>query len=838
MTDPMETLRTTPMGLDRFQARELARPERLEELTAMLSGSFGAGTAARVLAVLGSEEAVPALAAAARALPVAEFLEALADCGPAGRGELRRMAGARGELREQAVLALARRTDRPAARPVLLHALAELVDGDTGPGKFAGLMVLRAGWLSGARKFADDGAFEDILDEVLDLRPEPPTTPLDALPMPCVARLRASLFREMEAIAERRRECTELLREDLAELKPAASDLGSVGRNDPCPCGSGRKFKKCCLDRQGEARRTRDQVERLLEIDQLVGFAGPPTREPDAPRLLELLVRDGRGPWAGAQERPLVRWASALRRVQVDPSPGVLPALVEFLETLPAPGLVTEDILMLLAGLFARQAPARLRELIPATARLSAGPGLSLLAAYLGGEAEEALEALLEEVLAGGRGPVAMMVVLEAAMEKEVGPELAEIALPFLRHAAEEDPTWQESLEAVLDWTRTRLWRPTATHLELPPGIALPWWEELEEVPERTARLARRLRLLCTWPEGFEEVAEDAREPLEEERRLRTELALRTAAELAQAMAEELAATERLLAERRDVLVLLPGEELLDWVLPDREGLVVAAAAGKVAAELGMDLPTAVEVGGRPALRQGGLRGRAAELGVAARVAVEEVCAAHGCEPPEMQVRVLDDPLEAGPAQPFEGEGAELVEKARRAELHPLELAAELGATSRSVTSLTRRRPAASEAAPEEPERAIGALEKEAMAALTALAADSLPDLLPVPLADDPVPARKMLRRVLRRLFRMGKIGESHTSVDLVSRGVPGHLRGAVKDSVDLLLAQGILRDKPTLVGQHTSIEPRHVAAVERFIEEGWLPHPGLVETLGLLLPP
>ena len=23
-----------------------------------------------------------------------------------------------------------------------------------------------------------------------------------------------------------------------------------VGRNDPCPCGSGKKFKKCCLDKQ------------------------------------------------------------------------------------------------------------------------------------------------------------------------------------------------------------------------------------------------------------------------------------------------------------------------------------------------------------------------------------------------------------------------------------------------------------------------------------------------------------------------------------------------------------------------------------------------------------
>lgn len=25
--------------------------------------------------------------------------------------------------------------------------------------------------------------------------------------------------------------------------------MGSVGRNDPCPCGSGRKYKHCCLNR-------------------------------------------------------------------------------------------------------------------------------------------------------------------------------------------------------------------------------------------------------------------------------------------------------------------------------------------------------------------------------------------------------------------------------------------------------------------------------------------------------------------------------------------------------------------------------------------------------------
>ena len=28
---------------------------------------------------------------------------------------------------------------------------------------------------------------------------------------------------------------------------PHVNPLRNVGRNDPCPCGSGKKFKKCCL---------------------------------------------------------------------------------------------------------------------------------------------------------------------------------------------------------------------------------------------------------------------------------------------------------------------------------------------------------------------------------------------------------------------------------------------------------------------------------------------------------------------------------------------------------------------------------------------------------------
>jgi uncharacterized protein len=29
--------------------------------------------------------------------------------------------------------------------------------------------------------------------------------------------------------------------------EPALNPFRNVGRNDPCPCGSGKKFKKCCL---------------------------------------------------------------------------------------------------------------------------------------------------------------------------------------------------------------------------------------------------------------------------------------------------------------------------------------------------------------------------------------------------------------------------------------------------------------------------------------------------------------------------------------------------------------------------------------------------------------
>jgi preprotein translocase subunit SecA len=49
---------------------------------------------------------------------------------------------------------------------------------------------------------------------------------------------------------EEKRRRTDLVSDDDAPIPDApveqAKSTGTVGRNDPCPCGSGKKYKKCC----------------------------------------------------------------------------------------------------------------------------------------------------------------------------------------------------------------------------------------------------------------------------------------------------------------------------------------------------------------------------------------------------------------------------------------------------------------------------------------------------------------------------------------------------------------------------------------------------------------
>lgn len=53
--------------------------------------------------------------------------------------------------------------------------------------------------------------------------------------------------------------------------------MAKIGRNDPCPCGSGKKYKKCCIDKEMLAglKHDPDSIFRFEEISgELVGMLG------------------------------------------------------------------------------------------------------------------------------------------------------------------------------------------------------------------------------------------------------------------------------------------------------------------------------------------------------------------------------------------------------------------------------------------------------------------------------------------------------------------------------------------------------------------------------------
>jgi uncharacterized protein YecA (UPF0149 family) len=72
------------------------------------------------------------------------------------------------------------------------------------------------------------------------------------------------------------------------------STVARPGRNEPCRCGSGRKYKQCCLDKdESEARMTRAKA--AAEAPESSPDAAPPTRR--APK------HTTQQPWKASQTR-------------------------------------------------------------------------------------------------------------------------------------------------------------------------------------------------------------------------------------------------------------------------------------------------------------------------------------------------------------------------------------------------------------------------------------------------------------------------------------------------------------------------------------------------------
>lgn len=51
--------------------------------------------------------------------------------------------------------------------------------------------------------------------------------------------------------------------------------MAHTGRNEPCPCGSGKKYKKCCLDREVPFQKPMKRDEDIVPIDTVSDYGVP-----------------------------------------------------------------------------------------------------------------------------------------------------------------------------------------------------------------------------------------------------------------------------------------------------------------------------------------------------------------------------------------------------------------------------------------------------------------------------------------------------------------------------------------------------------------------------------
>jgi hypothetical protein len=93
--------------------------------------------------------------------------------------------------------------------------------------------------------------------------------------------------------------------------------------------------------------------------------------------------------------------------------------------------------------------------------------------------------------------------------------------------------------------------------------------------------------------------------------------------------------------------------------------------------------------------------------------------------------------------------------------------------------------------------------------------------------SEDPLPRRRVLRQMLKKLFKKGKIGASHTHEDNVYKGVADHEKGIAKEAIDLLYREGLLVAKPTATDPHVSLSPDRTAELQAIIA-GELQNPRL----------
>jgi hypothetical protein len=72
--------------------------------------------------------------------------------------------------------------------------------------------------------------------------------------------------------------------------------------------------------------------------------------------------------------------------------------------------------------------------------------------------------------------------------------------------------------------------------------------------------------------------------------------------------------------------------------------------------------------------------------------------------------------------------------------------------------------------------------------------------------------------KILHRLARARKWQHSHTAIENLEKGFPGHLRGTTKDLIKELIKEGLLLVKQTSYGTQVSLNFAKKEEVERYM--------------------
>jgi hypothetical protein len=86
---------------------------------------------------------------------------------------------------------------------------------------------------------------------------------------------------------------------------------------------------------------------------------------------------------------------------------------------------------------------------------------------------------------------------------------------------------------------------------------------------------------------------------------------------------------------------------------------------------------------------------------------------------------------------------------------------------------------------------------------------------------EDPLPRRRIVRRILRRLDGMGKYNGYHTEFSHLARGFAGHERALALEAGEALLRVGLLEQKPSVGQRHVYLVAAQTAEIHRIIETG-----------------